>query len=208
MKNTFLAILAAMTVAGCAGPMEQQRRGERDRLKREILDELRAELGVAPRGKASPLAETSPQPTAMKSPSFESPQTTPAALAAAIASEPASAEPAAPALPAVLASRVEGRLLWGGSGLASVRVRIVHMEAFRAKRAADYRANDYYDDRTDAEGRYRFTAVDPGQYKLLWVPSAADYWVRRIADRPDVTIEPGRTGVVGEIETKRKVLGD
>ena len=191
MKTSLMVMLAAMTVAvGCTGMREQERLAERERLKQEIRDELRAELGMVPMRQPTPPPPNSAAPVATESPSSRTPQTF-------------TAPP-----PSVLSGGAEGRLLWGGGGLASARVRLVRMETFRSKRAADYRASDFYDGQTDAEGRYRFTATEPGEYKLLWVPPAADYWVRRLADRPDVAVESGRIGVAPEIETKRKLLGD
>lgn len=56
---------------------------------------------------------------------------------------------------------------------------------------------------TDALGRYRFEKVPPGEYLLYWRPDAETGWVRRMNDKSDIEVLPGKM-VVLNIPAERK----
>ena len=197
MRGMTLAV--ALLLAGCGGMSEQEWLAQRESLKRELLEELRV---------AGPVETPDAPETAPGTPETAgSPQD--AQLDAALTAHVDATldrlvrERQGPAR----IGTVEGRLLHTGAGLADARVRIVRWEAFRVKWAADFRSDDYYDTQTDAEGRYTLTPVEPGKYKLLWVPPGGEYWIRVAADKPDVMVMADQTAVVREIETNRELIG-
>lgn len=186
---------------------EQEWLAQRERLKAEVLQELRTELVLEPSSAAPNTAAVTGSP---------SPLETASSSATAAQLDPALAAHVNAALERLLQERhvsspagtVQGQLLHGTAGLADARVRLVRMEAFRSKRSEDYRTNEYYETRTDMDGQYAFPLVEPGKYKLLWVPPGGDYWIRFIADRPDVVVKANRATVVRTIDTNRRILGE
>jgi len=102
---------------------------------------------------------------------------------------------------------VGGTIRWKNAPLSHARVLVVPriaagrpMSAGRAEGMGETgRApvpEGSYETRTDAEGRYRIERVSPGEYLLYWMPDEKAGWVRRLRDRPDLVVAPGKTTVL------------
>lgn len=46
---------------------------------------------------------------------------------------------------------------------------------------------------TDEGGKYEFKNIPYGDYDVYWKPSAEESWVRRLSDKPNITVEAGQT---------------
>lgn len=44
---------------------------------------------------------------------------------------------------------------------------------------------------TDDQGRYSFTRVPPGFYRLFWLPAGETEWIHRLRDKPDFEVAAG-----------------
>ncbi len=102
---------------------------------------------------------------------------------------------------------VEGVVRWRNLPLSHARVLVVPRIAAGRPPAANgpgdaagAGANPVpegsFETRTDADGRYRFERIPPGEYLLYWMPDEKAGWVRRLRDRPDLVVAPGRTTVL------------
>jgi hypothetical protein len=110
---------------------------------------------------------------------------------------------------------VEGVIMWKGKPLQNARVMIV-MESYTGFSVATLKkvfgvANEkssgqeeiYLETTTDPQGRYSFPQVPPGLYTLFWQPDIETGWVRRIREKADFEIVPGRPIVVNIPEKKK-----
>ena len=59
---------------------------------------------------------------------------------------------------------------------------------------------------TDQEGRYAFKEIPVGSYELKWLPKGSDAWIRRLTERPDITVGKGRLVTARTVEVGRPVL--
>jgi len=108
---------------------------------------------------------------------------------------------------------VEGTIRWKNAPLSNARVLVVPRNAagrpMSAGGAGDLGETGVpvpegsYETRTDAEGRYRVERVPPGEYLLYWMPDETAGWVRRLRDRADLVVAPGRTTVLNIPEKQR-----
>lgn len=107
---------------------------------------------------------------------------------------------------------VEGVIRWKGKPLAHSDVMVVMMRytgislaSLRKMRTGSGDTDQEFTFRTttDAFGRYRFGKVPPGEYLLYWRPDAETGWVRRMNDKSDFEVLPGKMTVLN-IPAERK----
>lgn len=108
------------------------------------------------------------------------------------------------------AGGVEGVIRWKDRPLSRGRVMIVPAKYAGLSPPPPERggpggveSGDRYETETDADGRYRFERVPPGEYLLYWMPDGETGWVRRLRERPDIDVVPGGMTVLN-IPEKRK----
>lgn len=102
---------------------------------------------------------------------------------------------------------LEGSIRWKNVPLPHARVMVVPWN--RAGRppvgnepgqpavaGAEHLPEGAFETRTDAVGRYRFDRIPPGEYLLYWMPDEKAGWVRRMRDRADLVVVPGRTTIL------------
>jgi len=107
---------------------------------------------------------------------------------------------------------VEGDIRWKGNPLAHSDVMAVLMRYTGSSPASLKKVHSgsggknrgiYFETKTDALGRYRFEKVPPGEYLFYWKPDAETGWVRRMNDKSDVEVLPGKMAVLN-IPAERK----
>jgi len=106
---------------------------------------------------------------------------------------------------ALAVGNVKGRMLRAGVGLAQCRVRLVQLTS-SGSILVTYIAGDEFETITDEDGYYRFKALPAGNYKIKWELPGDKGWIRRLKNRPDVTIKDGRTSLLKPIETYKRLL--
>jgi len=60
-----------------------------------------------------------------------------------------------------------------------------------------------FETQTDSHGRYSFSKVPPGYYRLYWMPDPQTGWVRRLRENPDFEVISGNV-IVQNIPEKKK----
>lgn len=99
------------------------------------------------------------------------------------------------------AGDAEGVMLRRGVGLSGCRVKLAALGT-RAMFQAGTEGQEYITI-TDKDGRYHFEQIPPGPYKIKWELPGDTGWIRRIRDRPDVTVIAGKLVVLEPVETAR-----
>jgi hypothetical protein len=99
--------------------------------------------------------------------------------------------------------RVEGAIAWQAKPLKNAKVKIV-LESYTGFSIAALKnmvaggkgqspeQGVSFETETDSEGRYSFLQVPPGYYRLYWVPDPQTGWVRRLREKPDFEVTPGK----------------
>ncbi len=103
---------------------------------------------------------------------------------------------------------VEGRIIRRGVGEPEARVKLVRWVEESSllgvlkelKKGAEFEAT------TDQDGKYAFKEIPVGSYELKWLPKGADAWIRRLTERPDITVRKGATVTTRTVELGRPVL--
>ena len=107
---------------------------------------------------------------------------------------------------------VEGVIRWKGKPLVHSDVMVVLMRYTGISLASLKKAHSgsgdkdrgiFFETTTDAFGRYRFEKMPPGEYIFYWKPDAETGWVRRMNDKSDVEVLPGKMMVLN-IPAERK----
>lgn len=109
---------------------------------------------------------------------------------------------------------VEGVIRWRERPLSHARVMIVQAKyagrppvpgekAGPAAAGAGEAPEGSYETRTDADGRYRFERIPPGEYLLYWMPDGETGWVRRLRDRADLVVVRGGVTVLNIPEERK-----
>jgi len=98
-----------------------------------------------------------------------------------------------------------GRILWNGEPLSGCRVRVNLLEQGGVLGGVR-RTDTGLETLTDEAGFYRFENLEPGQYKLSWVPSGGHHWVRRLRLDPDFEVEVGETTELEPLEVHAGTL--
>jgi hypothetical protein len=102
--------------------------------------------------------------------------------------------------------RVEGVIAWRGKPLNNGRVKIVLQkytgfsiaalkEMFKSGKDKAAQQGVILETQADSHGRYSFVKVPPGSYRLYWHPAAGKDWVRRLREKPDFEVIPGKLTV-------------
>lgn len=102
----------------------------------------------------------------------------------------------------------EGRIVRRGVGEPEVRVKLVRWveEASVLGIFKELKKGAEFETTTDLEGRYAFQDIPVGDYQLKWLPRGGDAWVRRLSDKPDVTVVRGKIIVARPVELSKPVL--
>ena len=103
---------------------------------------------------------------------------------------------------------VEGRIFQNGKPLKNCQVKLVMMEKY------GYLTNEYrivegaseIESVTDEYGVYHFANIQPGKYKMYWMPPSETGWVRRLKMDPDVVVKSGKLVTPKDIETMKRTL--
>ncbi|MDK1030489.1 MAG: carboxypeptidase-like regulatory domain-containing protein [Planctomycetia bacterium] len=102
----------------------------------------------------------------------------------------------------------EGEILHRGKGLPDCRVKLVRL--VQAESIAGllkvFKEETEFETVTDEHGKYRFEMLPVGSYKLKWQLPGDTGWIRRLKDRPDVTVSVGQTSVIKTVETTRGLV--
>ena len=100
---------------------------------------------------------------------------------------------------------VDGRLLHRGQAVSECQVSLIPLRKSFGGYEVDERAEPQKAT-TTADGRYRFTNVPRGSYKLFWLPKGERQWVRRIEYKPDVQVQTGEETRIKDIRTALRTL--
>lgn len=199
-----IAILSSLLlVAGCAstGTTPDKQLAEREQLKREILEELRAEGAILPPS-TEPRAEG-----AIALPDIDLREEARLVLASP-ARQPEQPEQLGQ-LEQILSNlgTVGGRIVRAGEPVPDCQVRLIRVDEETGYVRGDRAPEDVMVTTTDERGRYRFESVAVGWYKLKWAVPGATHWVRFFSTEPDLTVEAGRTTMFRDIDTARRAIG-
>lgn len=102
----------------------------------------------------------------------------------------------------------EGRILHRNEGLKGCRVKLVRMTRYGilSKIFQDYNLDTQFETITDNDGIYHFANLPAGSYKLKWELPGDKGWIRRLRDKPDVTVEKGKKSVLKDVESNRRLV--
>ncbi len=102
----------------------------------------------------------------------------------------------------------KGRVVRLGRGVPGVKVKIVRvlqgsslMGIFK-----EFKKGAEFETTTDREGRFFFPKVPVGCYQFKWLPKGSDAWIRRLTDKPDITLIKGQIFDVKTVELSKLVL--
>lgn len=102
----------------------------------------------------------------------------------------------------------EGLITRDGAGLPECRVKLVRV--IRANNMIEVlsalQEGAEYTTVTDKEGKYQFYNLPAGDYKVKWQLPRDKGWIRRLKDKPDVTVQEGKTSFLKPIETNRRLV--
>lgn len=176
---SFLVLIAMLSA--CTTPAKYRVR-LKEELKREILAELARE---APPGETN--QAQAPAQGADPNPSLQS--------------KTVEKGPGVPPAP----GGVSGRIVKFGAGVASCKVKLVRwvgMEDLSEVYEA-LQSGLEFETVTDGDGKYVFTQVPVGAYRLKWQPQGESGWLRRLSDRPEVWVEEGKVAAAKDIRMDR-----
>lgn len=102
---------------------------------------------------------------------------------------------------------IRGRILKRGRPFegCSVKLRYVRNSASLLPHIdfdADKKEEIIFEAVTDKDGYYEFNDLTPGNYDIFWKLSGGSNWIRRLSEKPDITVLPGETTVYKDIEVK------
>ena len=103
---------------------------------------------------------------------------------------------------------VEGKILHRGKGLVKCRVKLVRL--VKTDTVAGLfkvlKEGMEFDAVTDKDGKYRLEGLPVGSYKLKWQLQGDKGWIRRLRQKPDVTVKVGEISVVRTVETSKGLV--
>ena len=167
------------------------REAAKEKIKREVMQELEAEKASKEEGWQSPLVFKEEIKRELKE-EFEAKH----AVEKKVFQE-------------TKLGRVEGRILRKGQPLPDCEVTIVMLVKAKIPLAGSFYQPEMpaeYEGITDSEGRYHLINVAPGEYKIYWKPPAESSWIRRLEMKPDIIAEAGKTTYPKDIETFKRVI--
>lgn len=109
---------------------------------------------------------------------------------------------------------VHGIIVWQGRPMDNGKVRI-ELESYTGfsiaavKRMLGIEKEEAtarqvsFETQTDSQGRYSFSQVPPGYYRLYWLPDPQTGWIHRLREKPDFEVIP-RNVTVQNIPGKKK----
>lgn len=173
------------------------RNAEIDALKEQIKFEILNEL----RDQNAPVFRTNEPSVSQKAqPGEELRETVEEHLSEHLARHPQEVS-----LPMAGRGHAEGRILRRGAGFSGCQVKLVRHGNASGRFKGDKEVIEFQTV-SDGNGNYRFENIPPGNYKLKWQLPGDTGWIHRINDKPDVTVEPGRTSVLNPIEMSKGLL--
>lgn len=109
---------------------------------------------------------------------------------------------------------VQGIILWQGKPLDNGKVMIAletytgfSITALKRMLRGDKEKSTVqevsFETQTDSQGRYSFSKVPPGYYRLYWMPDPQTGWVRRLRENPDFEVISGNV-INQDIPEKKK----
>ena len=106
------------------------------------------------------------------------------------------------------AGSVTGQMLHDGQGLPDCQVKLVHLIPTSGFIGlwGTYQESQEFITITDQKGKFRFEEIPVGDYKIKWQLPQRKGWIRRLRDKPDVTIEEDKVQTLKPIETNKKVI--
>lgn len=104
---------------------------------------------------------------------------------------------------------VAGRILLGGIGLPGCRVKLVRVPQSSSFQGIfkELKQGDEFETVTNEDGGYAFREIPVGDYQLQWLPKGGDGWIRRLTERPDVTVQKGTTFQARDVDLAKRVIG-
>jgi hypothetical protein len=99
-----------------------------------------------------------------------------------------------------------GQILRNGVGLPGCKIKLVLLQG-NSTINRGYQQGREYETVTDTRGFYRVADLVPGKYKLKWQLPGDTGWIRRLWDRPDVTVKAGQMADIKPVETARRIVG-
>ncbi|MFQ5917607.1 MAG: carboxypeptidase-like regulatory domain-containing protein, partial [Candidatus Binatia bacterium] len=70
----------------------------------------------------------------------------------------------------------------------------------------EFKKGAEFETTTDREGRFFFPKVPVGSYQFKWLPKGSDAWIRRLTNKPDITLIKGKTVTVKTVDLRKPVL--
>jgi len=103
---------------------------------------------------------------------------------------------------------VEGRIMRRGVGEPEARVKLVRWveEASLLGVFKELKKGAEFETTSDQEGRYAFQKIPVGSYELKWLPRGSDAWMRRLTEKPDITVRKGAIVTARTVELSKPVL--
>jgi hypothetical protein len=99
----------------------------------------------------------------------------------------------------------KGKILWRGAPLEGCRVKAMRLETvglFGTVRLLDSGQEVV----TAADGSYHFKSLEPGSYKLSWVPGSGAHWIRRLRSEADFEVQSGKQTEIEPLDVARGTL--
>ncbi|MBI4025461.1 MAG: carboxypeptidase regulatory-like domain-containing protein [Verrucomicrobia bacterium] len=97
-----------------------------------------------------------------------------------------------------LTGRVVGKVISRGEPVVGCKIMLVPVggqvgviaKLFGGKKSS---AGETYKAETDREGKYAFEDVMVGEYDLYWLPPDQKEWLRKLSEKPNLTVTTGET---------------
>ncbi len=100
---------------------------------------------------------------------------------------------------------VEGQMLHNGVGLAECKVRLVQLLDAGTRLTAPQKGQEFITT-TDSNGGFKFESLPVGDYRIKWRLPGDTGWIRRLRDKPDVSVLADRVNKMKEIETAKPLV--
>lgn len=89
-------------------------------------------------------------------------------------------------------ARVTGRVISGGKSLPRCLVRIVMVSGKK-------QGETYFTTITDEDGKYEFNNIPAGDYDVYWKTAEGESWIRKLSEKPNISIGKEETVEYPEI---------
>lgn len=102
---------------------------------------------------------------------------------------------------------VGGSVLSGTTGIVGCSIKLVQQITSHNKIFRSSIEGQEFVTVTDNRGHFAFTNLPPGSYKMKWKLPGSKGWIRRLRDKPDVTIKVGESKTIKAIQMRRGLVG-